>query len=140
MFKSMLKLFGLTAVLSYLLRSAVSNIVNLASSSLFIDTDCANAAVAVKASSGIIYELEIDNTGNAAASYVKIWNTAAGSVTVGTTAPDYIFMVPASVKRSIVIPDGLTLGTAIAVACVTGAGTAGSTSPTSDVTVKIVYV
>ena len=121
---------------------AVSNtaVVALSGATLFRDTDCAATAVSVKGSSGVIYQLEIDNTGNGAVSYLKIWNTASGSVTVGTTAPDWVFMAPASTKFSIVIPDGVTLGTAITVACVTTAGTAGTTGPTSDVTVSIVYV
>lgn len=119
---------------------AVSNIPVLSSAALFQDTDCANAAVSIKASSAVLYEVEIDNTANAAATYVKFWNTAQGSVTVGTTAPDMVLMCPASVKRSWVMPDGITFGTALTVAAVTGAGTAGTTSPTSDATVKAVYV
>jgi hypothetical protein len=106
---------------------------------IFQDTDSANAAVAAKASSGTIYALDIDNTANAAVSYVKIWNTAQGSVTVGTTAPDFIFMVPASSRTPWIIPAGVALGTAITVACVTTAGTAGTTSPTSDVIVRLAY-
>ena len=119
---------------------AVSNIPVLSSAALFKDTDCANAAVAVKASSAVLYAVEIDNTNNGAATYVKLWNTAQGSVTVGTTAPDMILMCPASVSKSFIMPGGITFGTALTVAAVTAAGTAGSTSPTSDATVNVVYV
>ena len=121
---------------------AVSNtaVAALSGATLFRDTDCANAAVSVKGSSGVIYQVEVDNTGNGSASYLKVWNTASGSVTVGTTAPDMVVMAPASTKITFVFPSGVTFGTAITVACVTGAGTAGTTSPTSDVTVSIVYV
>lgn len=108
--------------------------------SLFSDTAQANAVVAVKSSSAIIYAIEIDNTMNAAqAEFVKIWNVAAGSVTVGTTVPDMIIPIPANVKRTVLIPEGLTLGTAVSIATVTTAGTAGTTSPGSAITVRIAY-
>ena len=106
---------------------------------LFNDTDCAGVVVAVKASSGTLYMLDLDNTANAAVTYVKIWNTASGGVTIGTTAPDIIILVPASTRITVVIPGGVALGTAITVAAVTTAGTAGSTGPTSDVIVRAVY-
>lgn len=106
---------------------------------LFTETDLENTAIAVQASSLTIYEIEIDNTANAAQdNYVKFWNTA-GAVTVGTTVPDMVIEVRQGVKRSIVIPDGLAYETGLSVACVTTGGTAGTTSPGSSVVVKIVY-
>lgn len=106
---------------------------------IFTDTASINTATAVKASAGTLYLLDLDNTANAAVSYVKIWNTAAGSVVVGTTAPDFIIMVPASTRLPVAMPSGVALGTAITLACVTTGGTAGVTSPTSDVIVRIIY-
>ena len=117
---------------------AVSNIPVLTSAILHIDTDIAEAAVVIKASSAVLYELEIDNTNNATAGYLKLYNAA--SPTVGTTAPDWIVMIPASVSRVIVIPSGLTFATALVAACVTAGGTAGVTGPTSNVTMRAVYV
>jgi len=109
------------------------------SAKLFQDTNNANSGVAVQASSTTIYEIEIDNTANAAEdNYVKFYNTA-GAVTVGTTTPDMIIEVRQGVKRSVVIPDGLVFETGLAVATVTAGGTAGTTSPGSAVVVKIVY-
>lgn len=121
---------------------AVSNtsVAALSSAVLFVDTVSANTATSVKGSSTVIYSIEIDNTANAAASFTKLWNTASGSVTVGTTAPDAVFIVPASTKITIVFPGGVTFGTAVTEATVTAAGTAGSTSPSSSVIVRIVYV
>lgn len=106
---------------------------------LFTDTDCAGAVVAVAAAASTLYQIEVDNTANAAVTYVKLWNTASGGVTLGTTAPDMILMLPASVSRTFVFPSGVAFGTAVTVAAVTTAGTAGTTGPTSDVTVRIVY-
>lgn len=119
---------------------AVSNIPVLTGATLQIDTSAANAAVAVKASSAVLYELELDNTANGAASYFKLYNLAAASVVVGTTAPDFIVMVPASVSRTLVIPSGITFGTALSYTGVTAGGTAGSTSPSSALAIKLVYV
>ena len=113
---------------------------DLANSQLFTDTDSNGTKAAVKASSAVIYAIDIDNTANASASYVKLWNTASGSVTVGTTAPDMIFMAPASTRVPIPIPAGVTFGTAVTSATVTTAGTAGTTDPTSDVVLRIIYV
>jgi len=117
---------------------AVSNTAILSGASLLIDSDATSTAVAVKASSGVLYEIQVDNSANAAASYLKLYNTA--SPTVGTTAPDMIILAPASARITLALPSGVTFGTATSYACVTTGGTAGTTNPTSDVTVRIVYV
>lgn len=106
---------------------------------LFEETDLENVKIAVKASSGTMYAIEIDNSAVAAVSYVKLWDVASGSVTVGTTAPNWIFAVPASVKKAFVMPGGIAFGTALTAACVAEAGTAGTTNPSSSVIVRIVY-
>lgn len=84
---------------------------------------------------GSIYVVDVDNTANAAASFVKIYDAA--SPTVGTTAPDWVFKVPASVRRIFACTDGVAFATALSIACVTTGGTAGTTGPTSAVTVRI---
>ncbi len=108
---------------------------------IFKETALNATKVAVKASSAVVYAIIIDNTANAAeAEFVKLWNVASGSVTVGTTAPDAVFLIPAAVKKTIMFPEGITYGTALTAACVTTAGTAGTTNPTASVVVSIVYV
>ena len=119
---------------------SITNLADLSGSVLFTDTDNAGTIVSVKGSSGLIYSIDIDNSANAATTFTRIWNTASGSVTVGTTAPDMIIPVPASTRICVQIPAGITFGTAISCASPTTAGTAGSTGPTSDVIVRIVYV
>jgi hypothetical protein len=117
---------------------AVSNIAIISGGILFTDTVNANAAVVIKASSAVLYELELDNTANAAASYFKACNT--GTVTPGTTVPDLVVMVPASTKITLVWPSGVTFGTALTCFSTTAGGTAGTTSPTSAFAVKAVLV
>lgn len=118
---------------------ANSNIPLLTGATLYTDTASGVTAVAIKASSAVVYELELDNTANAAAaSYTKLYNT--GTVTVGTTVPDGVFYIPAATKITVVLPAGVTYGTALTVATVTTGGTAGVTAPVSSVAIKIVYV
>ena len=88
----------------------------------------------------------VDNSANAAqAEYLKIWD--AKGPTVGTTAPDFIFLIPAAQvcifefeeeDSTGTISEYVTFATALSYACVTTAGTAGTTSPTSDVKVWVV--
>lgn len=117
---------------------AISNLGTLSGASLFTDTANGATAVVAKASSAVLYELELDNSANASTSYCKVYNTA--TVTVGTTAPDKIEMVPANTKITLVYPAGVTFGTALSFSTVTTGGTAGTTAPTSSFVVRAVYV
>jgi hypothetical protein len=112
---------------------------------VFTDTAMGNAVDAIKASSAKVYTVIVDNSANAgAASYVKLYNLASGSVTVGVTAPDEIIYVPqgAVVTRQFFTSaaQGVTFGTALSAVCVTTGGTAGSTPPVSSVVVSVIYV
>lgn len=109
-------------------------------SQLFQDTDNENASIVVKASSGTFYVVYVDNSANAgAASYVKLYNSN-GSVTVGTTVPDWVLMAPgAFVGDIMVVTGGVAFSTGLQVSTVTTGGTAGTTSPSSAVVVRIVY-
>lgn len=107
------------------------------SASIIADTDSdATSENDVRNGATTIYMVDIDNSLNAAATYTKLFNSA--SPTVGTTAPDMIFMTPASVRKVFVLDmGGVAFSTALSFASVTAGGTAGTTSPTSNVTVKI---
>lgn len=105
-------------------------------SKLVIDTSAnATARNAVTGASGVLYTIEIDNTGNASAVYLKVYD--APTVTVGTTVPDLVFKMNASVKRCFVIPEGMAF-TDLSFACVTAGGTTGTTGPTNPVIVRMV--
>ena len=95
-----------------------------------------------KVVSGTLYidQIRIDNSNNSSASYLKFYDIATGgSATVGTTAPDYIFPVAGSGTIEFCMQPGAYFGSGIAFACVTTPGTTGTTDPTNDVTVKILY-
>ncbi len=111
---------------------------------IFNDTSATHAVDAIKASSAKVYYLIADNSLNVAASYLKLYNLASGSVVVGTTAPDMIIYLPAS--SIITVPlftgaaQGLTFGTALSAVCVTTGGTAGTADPSSAVVLTVSYV
>lgn len=112
---------------------------------LFTDTNIGNAVDAIKASSAVLNYVFIDNSANGgAASYVKLYNLASGSVSVGVTAPDEIIYVPAGAKITQFFYTGAavgkTFGTALSAICVTTGGTAGSSSPVSAVILTANYI
>ena len=101
------------------------------------DTTVGNTAVInVTGAAGVIYYVEIDNTANAAVSYLKVYDT--GTVTVGTTPPDWIFRAYGSANTKYVIPTDVNFATALSYCCVTTAGDGGTASPASAVAVRFV--
>jgi len=106
---------------------------------LFKDTSNGNAAVVVKASAGILYAVYVDNSLNAAISYVKLFDNAE-AVVVGTTVPDWVLEVPASFKGTILLcVAGAAFAAGLQVATVLTGGTAGVAPPGAAVTVNVVY-
>jgi hypothetical protein len=101
------------------------------------DTSVNSSVQQAKTGSGTLFMVEIDNTANSAVTYVKVYDNT--TVTVGTTVPDWIFYAPASVKRTYSVPTGLAFSTGLAYAAVTQGGTAGTTSPSSAVLLKLVF-
>lgn len=112
---------------------------------IFTDTAMGAAADAVKSSSAILNWAIIDNSANGgAASYVKLFNLAAGSVVLGTTVPDEVIYVPGGAVIPVVYFTksalGKTFNTALSAACVTTGGTVGTTPPVSAVIVTLSYI
>lgn len=83
-----------------------------------------------------VYMVDVDNSANAAVTYVKLYD--ATGPTVGTTAPDMILKVTASARKIFVFDmAGIAFTTGLSFASLTAGGTAGVTGPTSDTIVKI---
>jgi hypothetical protein len=92
------------------------------------------AAQAVKAGAGRLVALSLTNT-NAAARWLKVWNTAAGSVTLGTTAAIAEIALPPGQNVYIGLEGGIGFATAITCAITGGAGLTNNTAVTAgDVT------
>ena len=104
---------------------------------VYVDTDAAGTVVYATASSATLYHIDIDNSLNTAASYLKIYDSA--DATAGTTSPQYVLKAPGSTRISYSIPEGQPLGTALGYCCTNAGGAAGSTGPTNDVTVRFLF-
>lgn len=106
---------------------------------VWAETALTNVPKTVKATSPTVKAIEIVNTGNQDV-YLKGWFAVSGSVTIGTTAPDFSWLCPALKTRRILIPGaGAIYPTALSVAVTTDKGTAGATAPATPPGVKIVY-
>jgi len=120
------------------------NISTPANLSVFTDSAMGNAVDAIKAGSTQLYAVTVSNTGNATPVYVKLFNLASGSVTVGTTSPDLVIFVPGTTLVAYNFYSQaaplVTFSTALSAACVTTGGTAGTVSPAVAVTVSITYL
>ena len=93
-------------------------------------------AQAVKASAGKVYGYYLYNP-EAAVTFVHFYNTASGSVTVGTTNPLFTLQIPPASAANLMSEIGISFGTAIAVAATTTAG--GNTAPATGVSATIWY-
>ena len=106
-------------------------------SKLIEDTDVnATAVDNVTGGATTVYYVEIDNTANASASYLKLYNHAAP--TEGTTPPDVALRATANARDYFVFPTGIAFATALSYICTTAAGTGATTdtAPSQAVTVR----
>jgi len=94
-------------------------------------------AQAVKASAGALYGYYAYNP-ESAVTFVHFYNTAAASVTVGTTNPLFTIAIPATSAANLSIPHGITFSNAgWSVAATTTAG--GNTAPATGVSLVVWY-
>jgi hypothetical protein len=104
------------------------------------ETSATSTKVVVATVASTLYSVEINNTANTSVnSFVKLYDKATGSVTIGTTAPEVILKAPAATTVTYQFDLGVAFGTGIVMAALNSAGTAGTTSPGSAVIVKLVY-
>lgn len=99
-----------------------------------IDLD--EAKVEIKSSAGQIYGLHVINL-HTAPIYVKFYNAAAASVTVGTTTPFLTFAVPAQSDGNgggfnLTFSQGLEFSTGITVVALTGVADSDTTGPAAN--------
>ena len=93
-------------------------------------------ATSVKASAGQVYGWFIYNS-NSSVAYVQFFDVASGSVTLGTTTPNYSIGIPATSAANVFVPTGIAHGTAITIAATTTVN--GSTAPTNNVDINVFY-
>ncbi len=111
---------------------------------VFNDTNIGATVDGIKSSSALVLYVIVDNSANAAASYIRLWNVASGSVTNGTTVPDMVLLVPATKVETYSFQTsaaaGLTFGTALSAAASTTGGTSGAVAPSSAVIITVAFV
>jgi hypothetical protein len=91
-------------------------------------TALTNTAQAIKASAGSLLGYYIYNP-NSSAMFVQVYNTASGSVTVGTTSPLFMLTIPAASAANLWMPGGIAFGTAMSWSATSTAG--GNGAPTT---------
>ena len=121
----------------------VSTIADPLGSKLIIDSD-ANATSEANVATGAstLYAVEIDNTANTAAVYLKFLNSTSAA-TAGTTVPTHTMKAPGSTKLTYIIGTGILFDVGITFWCVISSAALSNTDsdaatgPTSDVSVKL---
>jgi hypothetical protein len=94
-------------------------------------------AQVIKASAGVLYGYYAYNP-ESAATFVHFYNTAAASVTVGTTNPLFTIVIPATSAANLALPYGITFSNAgWSCAATTTAG--GNTAPATGVSLVAWY-
>lgn len=96
-----------------------------------------NATVQNVLLSQVLFGGLIVENNQAAAAWIQIFNLPAASVTLGTTVPDYEFLVAANGNKYIFIPDGVRLGTSLSVASTTTEG--GAVASAAGVLANILF-
>jgi hypothetical protein len=100
-------------------------------------TALTNTAQVIKASAGNFYGYYIYNP-NSSATYVMLYNTAAASVTVGTTTPAMVFCIPATAGANLSLNYPITFSNAgWSIAATTTGG--GNTAPATALEAMIFY-
>lgn len=94
-------------------------------------TALTSTAQAIKASAGVLLGYYIYNP-NATAQFVQFYNTASGSVTVGTTNPLFMLTIPATSAANLAFPYGIAFATAMSWAATSTAGGNGAPSTALD--------
>lgn len=113
-----------------------TSIATAISSAKWTDTAASSSAVEASSASASLHQVRIINTANTTKLYLKLYNLASGSVTVGTTDPVCVLPVEASSSVEYDFDPSVAFATALSYAVVTTPGTAGTTAPSTAITVE----
>ena len=101
-------------------------------------TALSNTKTAIKTSAGLMAGWHLYNN-NTAVTYIQVWNLATASVTVGSTAPTWIIVIPAGGWEDFTpTMPGIAMNTAITVAATTSASN--NTAPTNAIVGNFWYI
>lgn len=102
-------------------------------------TALTNTAQVIKSSAGALGGWYIYNP-NTVAAWLILYNTAAASVTVGTTAPKMVIGIPAGSAANVEFSKGIPFTNAGWSAAAVMTSAAGNTAPTTALDVMIMYI
>ena len=105
----------------------------------FNDIELDESPEVILAAAATLFGFEVDNEANEDDVYVK-FRDHASSFSVGTDAPDFVFLVKGGTRRVQPMSSdgtGHAFASGIIVACVTTGGTEGSVGPTSKVRITL---
>lgn len=94
-------------------------------------------AIAASATPHTLTGFSFDNIGNSAASYIQFFDLATGSVTLGTTVPKFVVVVPPGGYVDDPVIAGVTFATALTVAATITR--TGASSPANGVAATIYF-
>ena len=101
-------------------------------------TGVTGSVLSAKSTAGQLYGWYLGNSSGAPA-YVQIYNaTGAGGVTLGTTVPAMVLLVPPLGAANAATDTGIAFATGIAYAC-SSVGPTGTTGPSGNVIVNLMY-
>ncbi len=107
---------------------------------MVFDSDADNTAQVISSAAGTLVHLHVINP-NTAKAFVQLFDVAAGSVTVGTTTPNQVYVIPANDGTNdgaIDLNPQVAFGTAITYAATTTA--TGNGDPTTGLILSAAYV
>tara|TARA_R100000655_G_scaffold30670_1_gene61649 strand:+ start:11712 stop:12098 length:387 start_codon:yes stop_codon:yes gene_type:complete len=104
-----------------------------------IDIDLEHTPQTVRNGDTFLFQVRIDNTANSAKTYVRLFDVASGSVTNGTTDPDFILPCAASSVAEYNFFPGAFFDTELSATASTSAGTSGTGAPSSSCIVRFLY-
>ena len=115
---------------------SVSTQVNPIATKMVLQTDAtATPDNNILGTGASLFMVDIYNTSPGMVAYLKLWDSTA--VTVGTTNPAMVLMMPANTRRQVAIPEGVDFASGLSMACVTTGGTPGTNSLDSPVVVRL---
>ena len=107
------------------------------SSNRWTDTAASGTEVEVSTSAITVHQVRIVNTANTTKLYLRMYNLVASGLTVGSNSPDVVLPVEASSSVEYAFDPGIVFGTALCYAVNTTGGTAGTSSPSTAITVEL---
>ncbi len=112
---------------------------------LYRNTALSNTVITIKASAAALFGIKLVNP-NTTPAYVKLFNAASGSVTLGTTAPQEVLAVPAgdgtTPGQYVITPESIAyayFSTALSIVAVTTLADSGTTAMGTAINVEAKY-